>query len=155
MMEKLRVNEIEAVRGGAVEEKEVKAHVEELADLHGLESQPATHGTARMLRLLLFVVLPTVCRTQNLLRRARLLLVLEATRRSIGPALPLLAEGKLMRPAEAMQLKLIDELVDDRAALAILGYRIAVCHAQRGDRGDPPRGAGGTRAFPRRRRTTA
>jgi len=32
-------------------------------------------------------------------------------------ALPLLAEGKLMRPAEALQLKLIDELVDDRAAL--------------------------------------
>ena len=32
-------------------------------------------------------------------------------------ALPLLAEGKLMRPAEALQLALVDELVDDRAAL--------------------------------------
>ena len=32
-------------------------------------------------------------------------------------ALPMLAEGKLMRPAEAMKLKLIDELVADRAAL--------------------------------------
>jgi len=32
-------------------------------------------------------------------------------------ALPLLAEGKLLRPAEALQLKLVDELVADRAAL--------------------------------------
>jgi len=32
-------------------------------------------------------------------------------------ALPLLAEGKLMRPAEALHLKLIDELAADRAAL--------------------------------------
>jgi 3-hydroxyacyl-CoA dehydrogenase/enoyl-CoA hydratase/3-hydroxybutyryl-CoA epimerase len=32
-------------------------------------------------------------------------------------ALPLLAEGKLLRPAEALQLKLVDELVDDRKAL--------------------------------------
>jgi 3-hydroxyacyl-CoA dehydrogenase/enoyl-CoA hydratase/3-hydroxybutyryl-CoA epimerase len=32
-------------------------------------------------------------------------------------ALPLLAEGKLMRPAEALQLKLVDELVADRDAL--------------------------------------
>ena len=32
-------------------------------------------------------------------------------------ALPMLAEGKLMRPAEALQLKLVDELVADRAAL--------------------------------------
>jgi 3-hydroxyacyl-CoA dehydrogenase / enoyl-CoA hydratase / 3-hydroxybutyryl-CoA epimerase len=34
-------------------------------------------------------------------------------------ALPMLAEGKLMRPAEAMQLKLIDELVADRDALTV------------------------------------
>src|SRR6202142_4112485 len=33
-------------------------------------------------------------------------------------ALPMLAEGRLMRPAEAMNLKLVDELVADRAALA-------------------------------------
>jgi len=33
-------------------------------------------------------------------------------------ALPMLAEGKLLRPAEAMKLKLVDELVADRAALA-------------------------------------
>ena len=32
-------------------------------------------------------------------------------------ALPLLAEGKLLRPAEALQLALVDELVADRAAL--------------------------------------
>ena len=32
-------------------------------------------------------------------------------------ALPMLAEGKLMRPAEALKLKLVDELVADRAAL--------------------------------------
>ncbi len=32
-------------------------------------------------------------------------------------ALPLLAEGRLLRPAEALQLRLIDELVADRAAL--------------------------------------
>jgi len=32
-------------------------------------------------------------------------------------ALPLLAEGKLLRPAEALQLKLVDELVADRDAL--------------------------------------
>jgi 3-hydroxyacyl-CoA dehydrogenase/enoyl-CoA hydratase/3-hydroxybutyryl-CoA epimerase len=32
-------------------------------------------------------------------------------------ALPLLAEGKLLCPAEALQLKLVDELVADRAAL--------------------------------------
>ncbi|MBE0613675.1 MAG: enoyl-CoA hydratase/isomerase family protein, partial [Burkholderiales bacterium] len=32
-------------------------------------------------------------------------------------ALPLLAEGKLLRPAEALQMKLVDELVADRAAL--------------------------------------
>ena len=32
-------------------------------------------------------------------------------------ALPLLAEGKLMRPAEALQAKLVDELVADRAEL--------------------------------------
>ncbi len=32
-------------------------------------------------------------------------------------ALPMLAEGKLMRPAEAMQLKLVDELVAERAEL--------------------------------------
>jgi len=29
----------------------------------------------------------------------------------------MLAEGKLMRPAEALQLKLVDELVADRAAV--------------------------------------
>ena len=34
-------------------------------------------------------------------------------------ALPMLAEGKLMRPAEALQLKLVDELVADRAALIV------------------------------------
>ncbi|MBE0620773.1 MAG: enoyl-CoA hydratase/isomerase family protein [Burkholderiales bacterium] len=33
-------------------------------------------------------------------------------------ALPFLAEGKLLRPAEALKLKLVDELVADRAALA-------------------------------------
>ena len=32
-------------------------------------------------------------------------------------ALPMLAEGKLMRPAEALKLKLVDELVADKAAL--------------------------------------
>jgi 3-hydroxyacyl-CoA dehydrogenase/enoyl-CoA hydratase/3-hydroxybutyryl-CoA epimerase len=32
-------------------------------------------------------------------------------------ALPLLAEGRLLRPAEALQLKLVDELAADRAAL--------------------------------------
>jgi len=32
-------------------------------------------------------------------------------------ALPLLAEGKLMRPTEALQLKLVDELVSERGAL--------------------------------------
>jgi 3-hydroxyacyl-CoA dehydrogenase/enoyl-CoA hydratase/3-hydroxybutyryl-CoA epimerase len=32
-------------------------------------------------------------------------------------ALPMLVEGKLMRPAEALKLKLVDELVADRAAL--------------------------------------
>ena len=34
-------------------------------------------------------------------------------------ALPMLAEGKLMRPAEALQLKLVDELVADRDALMV------------------------------------
>jgi len=56
----------------------VKAHVKELKVAHGLESQPATHGTRRMLRLLMEKILPA-WKTSDIIRaRSMLFLALEA-----------------------------------------------------------------------------
>jgi len=55
-----------------------KAHVKNLKELHGLESMPATHGTRRMLTLILDRIIPRL-QTSTLIRaRSKLFLVWEA-----------------------------------------------------------------------------
>ena len=57
---------------------EVKAHVKGLKVAHGLESQPATHGTRRMLNLILNTVIPRRASSLMIRARSKLFLVLEA-----------------------------------------------------------------------------
>lgn len=56
----------------------VKAHIKELKVAHGLESQPATHGTRRMLTHLLTTILPQWKTSEVIRARSALFLVLEA-----------------------------------------------------------------------------
>ena len=57
---------------------EVKAHVGNLMELHGLESMPATHGTRRMLSLMINTLIPGLKTTEIIRARSVLFLVLEA-----------------------------------------------------------------------------
>ena len=57
---------------------EVKAHVKNLQELHGLESMPATHGTRRMLSLMVTTLIPGLVTSALIKARSTLFLVMEA-----------------------------------------------------------------------------
>ena len=57
---------------------EIKAHIKNLKELHGLESMPATHGTRRMLSLMITRIIPGLNTSGLIKARSILFLVMEA-----------------------------------------------------------------------------